>query len=177
MRIDEQNWLRLTRLFSNHSPCRTDPCLWGGRSHPSASRPGCARSRRQMGVSLHRSPLSEMVHQDQSPSSALVSACHPYGKRVTHVWNVIEGHQNGVSVSFSTALSGRKRQQALHYYRVPDRTESLRDSHVTRSRNSVSGWTVVHGVWFLHFSCTMGVERLDRYVKELRVGSVSEVRS
>jgi hypothetical protein len=103
-------------------------------------------------------------------------ACHPSGRQITQVWNVIEGHQDGVSVFIFDSILGQSRgsapctviacqseQNPFGVVAPPDR--------VIQS----GGWTAVHGVWFLFFSWTMGIPRLDRYAKKLRVSSVCEL--
>lgn len=99
--------------------------------------------------------------------------CHPSGKRITHVWNVIEGHHNGISVlifdsivgegkgsGWCTIIASQTEQKPFGIVRSPDR--------VIHS----GGWTVLHGVWFLHFSWFMSIRRLDKYVNRLRVDSL-----
>ena len=98
--------------------------------------------------------------------------CHPSGRRITDIWNVIEGHQNGVSVLIFDSILGEGRGSAPCTV-IACQTEQNPFGIVTSPDRVIQsdGWTAVHGVWFLHFSWTMGIRRLDRYVKTLRVGS------
>lgn len=98
-------------------------------------------------------------------------ACHPSGRRITRVWNVIEGHQNGASVLIFDSILGKGRSSApctviaceseKNPFGIVERPDRVIQTH---------GWTVLHGVWFLWFSWTMGIKRVDHYVKKLRVG-------
>ena len=100
-------------------------------------------------------------------------ACHPSGRRITQVWNLIEGQQNGVSVlvfdsvlgegtssARCTIIACQAEQNPVGVVSSPDR---VIQSH---------GWTAVHGVWFLWFSWTMGIKRLDDHMNRLRVGGL-----
>lgn len=97
----------------------------------------------------------------------------PSGRQITQVWNLIEGQQNGISVVVFDSVLGEGRNSAsctviaCHAEQNPFGIVSSPD-RVIQSH----GWTVVHGVWFLWFSWTMGIKRLDKYVNKLRVGSV-----
>jgi hypothetical protein len=95
--------------------------------------------------------------------------CHPSGRRITHVWNVMEGHQNGAPIlifdsilgtgkgsGYCTIFACQTEQNPFGVVTSPDR---VLQSH---------GWTVVHGIWFLWFSWTMGIRRMERYAKALR---------
>jgi len=102
-------------------------------------------------------------------------ACHPSGRRITQVWNVIEGHQDGVLVFIFDSILGQGRGSASCTV-IACQTEQNPFGIVAPPDRVIQsgGWTAVHGVWFLFFSWTMGIQRLDRYVKKLRVGSVCE---
>ena len=102
-------------------------------------------------------------------------ACHPSGRRITQAWNVIEGHQDGVSVFIFDSILGQGRGSAPCTV-IACQTEQNPFGIVAPPDRVIQsgGWTAVHGVWFLFFSWTMGIPRLDDYVNRLRVGSVCE---
>ncbi len=106
------------------------------------------------------------------PLPGWFSQFHPSGRRIRQVWNVIEGRQNGVPVLIFDSVVGQYRGGApctliaCETEQNPFGTVSSPD-RVIQSH----GWTVLHGVWFLHFSWTMGIEGLDNHVKELGVRS------
>lgn len=99
-------------------------------------------------------------------------ACHPSGRRIRQIWNLIEGYANGVPVLIFDSVIGEGRGSATctviacHTEQNPFGIIALPDRVIQSG-----GWTAIHGVWFLYFSWTMGIKRLDRYVKALRVGS------
>lgn len=100
---------------------------------------------------------------------------NPSGREITHVWNLIEGQQNGVSLvvfdcilgkgkgsSYCTLIASQTEQNPFGTVTSPDR---LIQSH---------GWTILHGVWFLWFSWTMRMQRVERHVKKLQVGTAEQ---
>ena len=95
--------------------------------------------------------------------------------RISQVWNVIEGKQNGASVLIFDAVIGEGRGSKAWTF-IACQTEDNPFGPVSSPDRLMHshGWTVLHGVRFLCFSWTMGTHRLERYVKRLRVGSVSE---
>ena len=99
-------------------------------------------------------------------------AFHPSGRRITQVWNLIEGHQNGVSVVIFDSILGAGRGSAPCTI-IACETEQNPFGLVSSPDRVIQsgGCTIVHGVWFLHFSWTMGIRRLEHYVQALRVGS------
>lgn len=103
--------------------------------------------------------------------SGFLRACHPSGRQITQVWNVIEGHQNGVSVLIFDSILGEGRGGAPCTV-IACHTEQNPFGIVTSPDRVIQsgGWTAVHGVWFLWFSWTMRIRRIERYVKALRVG-------
>lgn len=99
----------------------------------------------------------------------------PSGRQITQIWNLIEGQQNGVSVLVFDSVLGAGRGSApctLIAFQSEENPFGIVSSpdRVIQSH----GWTVVHGVWFLWFSWTMGIKRLEHYVNKLRTGSVCE---
>jgi hypothetical protein len=102
-------------------------------------------------------------------------ACHPCGRRIRQVWNVIEGQQNGASVLIFDSVVGEIKGGAPCTL-IACQTEQNPFGIVTSPDRVIQsdGWTVLHGVWFLQFSWTMGIKRLGDYVNKLRVGSIRE---
>jgi hypothetical protein len=107
--------------------------------------------------------------------SGFSRACHPSGRQITQVWNVIHGHQDGVPVFIFDSILGYYRNSAPCTV-IACQTEQNPFGAVAPPERVIQsgGWTAVHGVWLLFFSWTMGIPRLDRYAKKLRVGPVSE---
>jgi hypothetical protein len=102
-------------------------------------------------------------------------ACHPSGRRITQVWNVIEANQNGISVFIFDGILGEGRGSALCTV-IACQTEQNPFGMISSPDRLIQshGWTVVHGVWFLWFSWTIGIKRVEKHVNKLRVGSVCE---
>jgi hypothetical protein len=98
----------------------------------------------------------------------------PAGRRLRQVWNVIEGQQNGVSVVIFDTIIGEMRDSGPCTL-IACQTEQNPFGIVTPPDRLIQshGWTVVHGVWLLHFSWAMGIRRLDKYLNRLRVDSRS----
>lgn len=101
-------------------------------------------------------------------------ACLPSGTR--QVWNVIEGRQSGVSVLIFDAVIGAKGGAPRTF--IACQTEQNPFGIVTSPDRLIQshGWTILHGVWFLWFSWTMGIQRLEHNVRKLGVGSASWIR-
>lgn len=110
-----------------------------------------------------------------NPLPVWFSSFHPSGRRIRQVWNVIEGQHNGVSVLIFDSVIGRIRGGAPCTL-IAYQSERNPFGTITSSDRVIQshGWTVIHGVWFLQYSWTMGTKRLDNYVSKLRVGSVCE---
>ena len=98
-------------------------------------------------------------------------ACQPSGRRISQVWNVIEGYQNGVSVLIFDCILGEVRGSAPCTV-IACQTEQNPFGLDAQPYRVIQthGWTVLHGVWFLWFSWTMRLRRSDHYVKKVRVG-------
>lgn len=96
-------------------------------------------------------------------------------ENIRQVWNVIEGHQNGVLLLiFDSFLKGGK---AGWYCTFIARQTEQNPFGTDTSRNRViqtGGWTVFYRIPFLQtpWPWTMGIQRLDDYVKRSQVGSV-----
>jgi hypothetical protein len=102
-------------------------------------------------------------------------ACHPYGRGIRQIWNVIEGQQSGVSVLIFDGIIGVKGGSPCTF--IACETEqnpfgiNISSDHVIQS----GGWTILHGVRFLLFTWTMSITRLDNYMNDLRTGSASSL--
>lgn len=109
---------------------------------------------------------------------AWIARFYPSGIRIRQIWNVIEGQRDGISVLiFDSVIGEYKGGQpctliACHTEDNPFGTVTFPDRLIQSH-----GWTVLHGVWFLWFSWTMGMQRLEHHVKTLQVGSVCELRT
>ena len=103
------------------------------------------------------------------PLPGWISRFQPCGKRIRQVWNVIEGQQNGIPVFIFDSVIGEYKGGAPCTVMACQSEQNPFDE-VTSDRVIQShGWTVLHGVWFLWFSWTMSVKRLDDHVNELQV--------
>jgi hypothetical protein len=112
-----------------------------------------------------------------NPSHSKVSPPLPVGFSavgfsIRQVWNVIEGQQNGAAVFIFDGIIGAKGGAPCTF--IACQTEQNTFGTVTSPDRLIQshGWTVLHGVWFLWFSWTMGVQRLEHYLKKLRAGSI-----
>ena len=100
---------------------------------------------------------------------------HPSGRRISQVWNVIEGYQNGISVLIFDSILGDGRGSAPCTF-IACQAEQNPFGIITSPMRVIqsSECTVLHGVWLLGLSWIMGIKRLDDYMSRLRVGSVRE---
>jgi hypothetical protein len=94
--------------------------------------------------------------------------CRPSGRQITQIWNLIEGQQNGVSVVVFDSVLGEGRGSAPCTL-IACQTEENPFGMVSSPDRVIQshGWTILHGVWFLWFSWTMGTKRLDNYLNKL----------
>ena len=94
------------------------------------------------------------------------------GRPIRQVWNVIEGQQRGLSVLIFDSIIGEGRGMYCTFFAC--RTEqnpfgiNIAPDRVIQSQ----GWTALYRDRFLQIPWTMGVQRLDDHLNELRVGSV-----
>jgi hypothetical protein len=103
------------------------------------------------------------------PMPVWISSLYLSGIRMRQIWNVIEGQRNGISVLiFDSVIGQYKGGQPCTL--IACQTEKNPFGMVTSPDRLIQshGWTVLHGVWFLWFSWTMGINRLDNYVNKLR---------
>jgi hypothetical protein len=108
-------------------------------------------------------------HLDIRPPLPIwISRFSPCGERIRQVWNVIEGRKNGLPVLIFDSVIGEYRG-GHPCTLVAYQTEQNPFGVVTGVDRAVQthGWTVLHGVWFLWFSWTMGVKRLDDHLSKL----------
>lgn len=93
---------------------------------------------------------------------------HPPGIAIRQVWNVIEGHRNGITVLIFDGIWGSRGGQPCTL--IACKTEQNPFGMATSADQVIQshGWTVLYGVWFLWFSWTMGIKRLDDHIGELR---------
>jgi hypothetical protein len=93
---------------------------------------------------------------------------HPPGFAIRQVWNVIEGQRDGIAVLIFDIIMGSKGGQPCTL--IACKTEQNPFGMVTSADRVIQshGWTVLYGVWFLWFSWTMGIKRLDDHLGELR---------
>ncbi len=104
-----------------------------------------------------------------APLPSWIAHLRPCGQRIRQVWNVTQGTSNGISVLiFDSVIGEYKGGQpctviACETEQSPFITVASADRVL-----STHGWTVLHGSWFLWFSWTMGMKRLDAHLNELR---------
>lgn len=92
---------------------------------------------------------------------------------IRQVWNVIEGEKNGMPLFICDGVIGSRGGQPCTYIACqgeqnPFGTAGTAD-RVVQSR----GWTVLNGVWFLWFSWTMSVKRIEHHMDGLRMARSS----
>lgn len=108
-------------------------------------------------------------HFKSSPPLPIwISRFRPSGWRIRQVWNVIEGEKNGMSILiFDCVIGEYKGGQPCTL--IVCQTEQNPFGIVTSPDRVVQshGWTVLHGVWLLWFSWTMGIKRIDDHVNTL----------
>jgi hypothetical protein len=105
------------------------------------------------------------------PLPGWVSHFQPGGKRITQVWNVVEGQQHGIPVFIFDCVVGEYRRSGPCTVIAYQSEQNPFGAVASADRVVQShGWTVLHGVWFLWFSWTMRVKRLDEHLNELQVG-------
>jgi hypothetical protein len=96
------------------------------------------------------------------------------GRHIRQIFNVIEGQQNGVSILIFDSVIGMRGGAGCTLIACQTERNPFGIVSSTDRVTQLHGWTVLHGVWFLHFPRIMGMRRLDHYVKKLRVGSTGE---
>jgi hypothetical protein len=104
-----------------------------------------------------------------APLPSWISHLRPCGQRIRQVWNVTQGNRNGIPVLiFDSVIGEYKGGQPCTV--IACQTEENPFITVTSADRILSthGWTVLHGSWFLWFSWTMGVKRLDAHLNELK---------
>jgi hypothetical protein len=90
----------------------------------------------------------------------------------TQIWNVIDGEKNGIPVVIFDVIVGEFRGSHACTV-IACQTEEdpfvlvASVDRVVQSR----GWTVLNGGWFLRFSWTMRVKRVDHHLSEANPGN------
>ncbi len=103
------------------------------------------------------------------PVPSWVSHLTLSGQKVSRVWNVIEGTRDGVAiVIFDVVLGGSRNSHPCTLIACQTEENPFQQPASVDRVIANQGWTVLHGVWFLWFSWTMGVSRIDKYLRNLR---------
>jgi len=102
------------------------------------------------------------------PVPSWVSHLTLSGQRVTRVWNVVEGTRDGMAVViFDVVLGERRSSHPCTFIACQTEQDPFQAlASVDRVLES-HGWMVLHGVWFLWFSWTMRVSRIDKHIGNL----------
>lgn len=91
------------------------------------------------------------------------------GWHISRIYNVIEGEKNGVEVLIFDAILGEQRGSHPCTLIACKAEESSFQAVASVDRVfKANGWTVLHGVWFLWFSWTMRVSRIEKHLNGLR---------
>ena len=103
------------------------------------------------------------------PLPSWISQLCPCGQRIRQVWNVTKGSIEGVPVLIFDCVIGEYR--GGHPCTVIT-CQTEQDPFVTvTSKDRVLAtheWSVLHGSWFLWFSWTMGIKRLEAHLNGMR---------
>jgi hypothetical protein len=111
-------------------------------------------------------PVSHPVVRPPIPT--WVSHLTLSGQRITRIWNVIEGTRDGEPVLIFDVIIGANRNSHPCTLIACQTEQNPFGSVATVDRVvQTNGWTVLHGVWFLWFSWTMRVKRLDQHLGRL----------
>lgn len=121
---------------------------------------------------------SRLFSRSLAEISPPLPASFPRASYPTHairqVWNVIEGQQSGVSVLIFDSIIGEGKgvyctfvacQSKQNPFGIAAKPDRLIQSGV---------WTAVYRVRFVQIPWTIGIQRLDVYLKKLRIGSACE---
>ena len=112
-------------------------------------------------------PVSRPIVRPPVPS--WVSHFTLSGQRITRIWNVIEGTWDGVAVLiFDVVLGENRNSQPCTIIACQTEQNPFQQVASVDRVLQTHGWTVLHGVWFLWFSWTMRVSRLDKHIRNLR---------
>lgn len=101
---------------------------------------------------------------------AWISHLQPRGQRIRQVWNVTKGKIEGVPVLIFDCVIGEYR--GGHPCTVII-CQTEQDPFVTVTSMdrvlATHGWSILHGSWFLWFSWTMGIRRLEAHLNDMRI--------
>jgi len=99
-----------------------------------------------------------------------ISHLRPNGQRIRQVWNVTKGNIDGMSVMIFDCVIGEYR--GGHPCTVVA-CQTEQDPFVTVTSidrvSATHGWSILNGSWFLWFSWTMGIRRLEAHLNDTRV--------
>ena len=91
------------------------------------------------------------------------------GLQARQVWNVIEGDVHGVRVFIFDSIIGSKGGQPFTLIACKTKKDpfvTVTSAHqVIQSR----GWTVLHGSWFVWFSWTMSIKRINAHLDNMQI--------
>lgn len=91
------------------------------------------------------------------------------GRRISRIWNVIEGTRDGVTILiFDVVLGEHRNSQPCTVIAYQTEQNPFQEVASVDRVLHTHGWTVLHGVWFLWLSWTMRVSRLDKHISNLR---------
>lgn len=113
--------------------------------------------------------------KSEPPLPSWISRFRPCGQRIRQVWNVIEGHQSGISlIIFDTVIGEYKGGHPCTL--IVCQTEKNPFGNVTSGNRVVQshGCTILHGTWFLWFCWTMGTKRIDDHMNALRASQKTQ---
>jgi hypothetical protein len=99
--------------------------------------------------------------------------CHPPGRRIRQVWNVIEGEQSGISVLLFDSIAGEGRGAYCTFIACQTEDNPF-GMDISPDRLIRSGeWTALYRVRFLQIPWTMNIQRLEDYVNRLRLTKIT----
>jgi hypothetical protein len=104
-----------------------------------------------------------------TPLPGWISRFSPNGQRIRQVWNVIEGKENGISILiFDCIIGGYKGGNPCTLIACHTEQNPFGNVAAVDRVEQAHGWTILHGVWFLWFSWTMGTKWLDGHLCKLQ---------
>jgi hypothetical protein len=98
-----------------------------------------------------------------------ISHFRPSGERIRQAWNVTKGSVDGVPVLIFDCVLGCNGGHpctviTCHTEQDPFVTVTSKDRVL-----ATHGWSVLHGSWFLWFSWTMGIKRLEAHLNDMKL--------
>lgn len=98
-----------------------------------------------------------------------------HDRRIRQVWNVIEGQQGGLSVLIFDSIIGEGRGVYCTFFACKTEQNLFGGDTAPDRIIQSHGWTTLFRVRFLQIPWTMGVQRLDDHLTNLRDGSICEL--